>query len=58
MASTREAASYGAELFAVLHKWLGWGLLAVLAGRVGAALRHHFLLRDEVLRRMLPSASS
>ena len=47
-----------AEIFADLHKWLGWALLAVLAGHVGAALRHHYLLRDDVLRRMLPSASS
>ena len=47
-----------AELLAGWHKWLGWALLAVLAGHVAAALRHHFLLRDDVLRRMLPSASS
>jgi cytochrome b561 len=47
-----------AEIFADLHKWSGWALLAVLAGHVAAALRHHFLLRDDVLRRMLPSASS
>lgn len=47
-----------AEIFADLHKWLGWALLAVLAGHVGAALRHHYLLRDDVLRRMLPNASS
>jgi cytochrome b561 len=47
-----------AELLAGWHKWLGWGLLAVLAGHVLAALRHHFLLRDDVLRRMMPSASS
>jgi cytochrome b561 len=47
-----------AEFFAAWHKWLGWALLAVLAGHVTAALRHHFMLRDDVLRRMLPSASS
>jgi cytochrome b561 len=47
-----------ADVLAGWHKWLGWGLLAVLAGHVAAALRHHFLLRDDVLRRMLPSASS
>ncbi|WP_404479891.1 cytochrome b [Novosphingobium sp. BL-52-GroH] len=31
----------------------GWVLLALVLGHVAAALRHQFLLRDTVLRRML-----
>ena len=36
------------------HHWVGWALLALIALHVAAALRHHFVLRDDVLRRMLP----
>lgn len=36
------------------HGLLGWLMLALLALHVGAALRHHFVLRDRVLSRMLP----
>lgn len=42
------------ELFGEVHEFLGQALLAVTAVHAGAALRHHFLLRDDVLRRMLP----
>ncbi len=35
------------------HEWLGRALLALVALHVLAALRHHFLLRDNVLKRML-----
>ncbi len=38
----------------VLHEFGGWILALLLAGHIGAALRHHFLIRDEVLTRMLP----
>lgn len=31
-----------------------WLLVATLVGHVAAALRHHFVLRDDVLTRMLP----
>jgi len=37
-----------------LHDKLGYVLIALAALHVLAALRHHFLLRDNVLRRMLP----
>lgn len=36
------------------HFWIGWALLALIAVHAAAALRHHFVLRDDVLRRMLP----
>lgn len=42
------------QAFKTLHAIGGWILALLLAGHVGAALRHHFLLRDEVLVRMLP----
>lgn len=37
-----------------LHALLAWALVLLVAGHVLAALRHHFLKKDEVLRRMLP----
>jgi len=37
-----------------VHGKLGWMLLALILLHAGAALRHHFVLRDPVLRRMLP----
>lgn len=38
------------------HELLGWTMAALVALHVAAALRHHFLLRDHVLGRMLPWA--
>lgn len=37
------------------HHYLGYLMAALVIGSIAAALRHHFLLRDDVLRRMLPS---
>ena len=37
-----------------IHAYGAWVLIAVLALHIGAALRHAFLLRDDVLWRMLP----
>lgn len=42
------------EQFESLHYWLAMGTLALLVLHVGAALKHHFLDHDSVLRRMLP----
>ena len=42
------------DLLVALHAWVGWALLALIALHAAAALRHHFVLRDDVLRRMLP----
>jgi cytochrome b561 len=44
------------ETLAFVHENLARVLLALLAVHVGAALRHHLLLRDEVLTRMLPES--
>lgn len=35
------------------HEWAGWALLALIGAHAAAALFHHFVLRDGVLRRML-----
>ena len=37
-----------------IHDWLGYIIICLLALHVLAALRHHFFLRDNILRRMLP----
>jgi cytochrome b561 len=37
-----------------IHKWLGYVLILFILVHVGAALRHHFALKDDTLRRMLP----
>jgi cytochrome b561 len=36
------------------HELLGWLMLALVVIHIGAALRHHYILRDGVLGRMLP----
>lgn len=40
-----------------LHETLGWAIIALLLAHVGAALKHHFINRDDVLKRMLPGKS-
>lgn len=42
------------EFFGEAHEWLAYGLIAVLLAHVGAALEHHFIRKDTILRRMLP----
>jgi cytochrome b561 len=43
------------ELLVSTHETLAWTLVAIVALHVGAALKHHFMLKDDVLRRMLPT---
>jgi cytochrome b561 len=45
-----------AEILLEAHRWNSRLLLALVLVHAGAALRHHLVLKDEVLRRMLPSA--
>ena len=40
------------ELLAQAHKLLNFLLMFTLSGHVGAALWHHFVLKDDTLRRM------
>jgi cytochrome b561 len=42
------------EFAEAAHFWLFWLLAAVAAGHAAAALYHHFGVRDDILRRMLP----
>ena len=42
------------DLLANVHLGLNLLFVAVLAGHVGAALKHHFIDKDDILRRMLP----
>jgi cytochrome b561 len=37
-----------------IHRWLADALVVLLAVHAGAALGHHFLRRDDTLRKMLP----
>ena len=39
----------------LVHLTVFWGFVILLIGHIGGALRHHFVLRDNVLRRMLPT---
>ena len=41
-----------------LHLGAAWALAALVLIHVGAALKHHFLDRDDVLMRMLPGLMS
>ncbi len=37
-----------------LHTWLSYALIGCFLIHAGAALRHHFMLKDETLKKMLP----
>lgn len=37
-----------------LHHWMFWTMVAIVAGHVAAAVKHHVFDRDDTLRRMLP----
>ena len=39
------------------HEKIGWAIIIVAAGHAAAALYHHFVLKDRVLRRMLPGSA-
>ena len=44
-----------AELFEFLHKNIGKATIALIALHVGAALKHHFKDKDDVLSQMIPA---
>jgi len=46
------------EALVTTHGVLASVLVAVVVLHVAAALKHHFVLRDDVLRRMLPTSTS
>jgi cytochrome b561 len=39
--------------FEFAHKWLGYGLIATICLHASAALKHHFINKDDILRRMI-----
>lgn len=41
-------------LFIEIHRWLAYGLIITLFLHTGAALIHHFIYKDDILRRILP----
>jgi len=41
-----------------IHEWIGWAIIAIALLHALGALYHHYVLRDRVLRRMLPKRSS
>lgn len=43
-----------AEFAKQIHYATAWGLLALLALHIGAALYHHYVRRDEIMARMWP----
>ena len=46
------------DAFGAIHDYLQWAIIALVVIHAAAALRHHFVLRDDVLRRMLPGRPS
>jgi len=46
------------DLLQTVHLSLNLLLVAVIAGHIGAALKHHVIDRDDVLTRMLPARST
>lgn len=42
------------DLLQQVHKMLNFGMAALVIAHLGAALKHHFVDRDDVLTRMLP----
>jgi cytochrome b561 len=45
-----------ADVLLPLHMALAFSLCALVIGHIGAALFHHFIRKDDTLRRMLPGA--
>ena len=45
---------YRMELFIEIHNWLGYGLIATIVIHVSAGLMHHFIYKDDTLRKILP----
>lgn len=43
-----------ASVAIAVHEYLFWFLVLVLCAHAGAALYHHFVVKDNVLRRMIP----
>jgi cytochrome b561 len=40
--------------FLTLHQWCAFVLIGLICIHIGAALQHHFIYKDTILKRMLP----
>jgi cytochrome b561 len=40
-----------------IHEWIGWAIVIIALLHAAAALYHHYVLKDRVLKRMLPSGA-
>lgn len=40
-----------------IHNWVGWTIIVLAVVHAAGALYHHYVLKDRVLRRMLPSGA-
>jgi cytochrome b561 len=40
------------------HEWIGWAIVIIAVAHALAALYHHYVLKDRVLRRMLPKPAA
>jgi cytochrome b561 len=45
---------YKMQLLIEIHKWLAYGLIVTILVHISAALMHHFIYKDDTLRKMLP----
>ena len=43
------------ETLNVVHRYLNYTMIGIILAHIGAALKHHFIEKDDILRRMLPS---
>lgn len=41
------------QLFDITHEWLAYAFIATIALHIAAALKHHFIDKDNILRRMI-----
>ena len=41
------------QFFELVHKWLGYGLIVAIFLHACAALKHHFIDKDDILKRMI-----
>ncbi|RAP35713.1 cytochrome B [Legionella quinlivanii] len=41
------------QFYELVHEWLGYGLIVTILLHASAALKHHFINRDNILRRMI-----
>lgn len=45
------------HLIAETHEWVGWTIVILATAHALAALYHHYVVKDDVLRRMLPGGA-